>query len=151
MAGKNKSVRTITLCSSADFFKELIEIGVQLEARGFKIKLPLTAVKMKKSGDFNVAKYKTWFKNPNDYKKKAFLTKSHFDKVRSGDAILVVNNEKRGISGYIGGATLMEMAIASYLKKPIYVLNGVLKKSLLYEEIMGLKPIFINGDLSKIE
>ncbi len=145
-----KKHKIITLCSSADFFRELIEIGTKLEKMGFGVKLPLTATKMKKTGIYDAARYKTWFKNPQDYKKKALLIKGHFNKIRNADAVLVVNNNKKGISGYIGGNTLIEMAIAFDSKKPIYILSRISKKSSLYEEVMGLRPIFINGNLSKI-
>ena len=58
--------------------------------------------------------------------------------------------DKNGVKGYIGGNTLMEMGLAFYLKKKIYLLNEV--PELPYkEEILGVKPIILNGDLSKIK
>ncbi len=44
----------------------------------------------------------------------------------------------------------MEMAIAFHLKKPIYILNTIASALPHEEEIYGMQPIFINGDLSKI-
>ena len=122
----------------------------KLEKRGFKVKIPHTANKMKKSGDFDIKTYKTWFKNPNDYRKKTKLMRQHFKKVLECDAILVLNHEKNGVEGYIGGNGLMEMALAFHYRKPIYVLNPVFDTSPFYEEILGMNPIFLNGELLKL-
>src|SRR5258708_3890941 len=101
--------KTITICSSATFYRQVIEVKRELEKAGLKVLVPLTANKMEKAGDFNVGKVKKWLKDPKQYGRKTFLTKNHFDKVAKGDAILVLNYEKKGILGYIGGAVLMEM------------------------------------------
>jgi hypothetical protein len=105
---------------------------------------------MKKSGDYRVETYKTWYKNPKDYKKKASLMREHFKKVVECDAVLVLNYEKNGTQGYIGGNGLMEMALAFHLRRPIYILNPVLESSPLYEEILGVNPVFLNGSLSNL-
>ena len=143
-------IKTITICCSASFYKQALDIQARLQKRGFKVKIPHTANKMKKSGDFAVETYKTWFKNPKDYAKKARLMRQHFKKVLECDAILVLNYEKNGMEGYIGGNGLMEMALAFHYKKPIYVLNPVFESSPLYEEILGMNPVFLNGELSKL-
>ena len=76
--------------------------------------------------------------------------RAHFKKVVDSDAILVLNYEKRGIQGYIGGNGLMEMGIAFHYRKPIYILNAASKDLPFYEEIMGMQPVLLNGDLEKI-
>ena len=143
-------IKVITICCSASFYRQALEVQEKLQKRGFKVKIPVTANIMKKNGDFNVDRYKTWYKNPKDYAKKAKLMRQHFKKVVECDAILVLNYEKKGVQGYIGGNGLMEMALAFHLRKPIYVLNPVFQSSPLYEEIVGMAPIFLNGDLKKI-
>ncbi len=145
-----KAQKTITICASAAFFKKTLEVEKRLKKLGFRVKLPYTALKMKQSGDFRVEMYKTWFKNKKDYAKKRWLIESHFRKVISGDAILVVNEKKNDIDGYIGGNTLMEMAIAFHYKKPIYILNPISEKLGWKEEVFGMQPIFLNGNLKKI-
>ncbi|MCR4329711.1 MAG: hypothetical protein NUV65_04175 [Candidatus Roizmanbacteria bacterium] len=142
--------KIITICSSAAFFRECIAISVQLEKKGFTILLPETAQKMHAANDFDVSHYKTWQTSKQDFPKKALLIQHHFDKIVEGDAILVVNNIKHDIKGYIGGNTLMEMGLAFHLKKPIYILNSVPESAPNFEEIMGILPIFLNGDLDKI-
>jgi len=145
-----KKGKTITICSSASFYRQVIEIEKQLKTLGFKTKIPFTATRMRKYGDFNVENYKTWFKNPKDYSIKTRLMKHHFKKVEECDAVLILNYEKRGIAGYIGGNVLMEMAVAFLNKKPIYILNPIVDNLNIKEEILGLQPKFLNGDLTKI-
>ena len=65
------------------------------------------------------------------------------------DAALVANFDKNGVVGYIGANTLIEMGVAFYRKKPIYVLNSIPEMSYT-EEILGMQPIVVNGDLAKI-
>ncbi len=148
---KNKINKTIVICSSASFYKQVVEVEKQLKDLGFKVKTPLTVSKMKKSGDFRVETYKTWMERPDDYKRKAYLTRKHFIEVEKGDITLVLNYKKNGKEGYIGGAVLMEMAIAFYLKKSIYILNPIDESSKYKEELYGMIPKIINGDLSKLK
>lgn len=75
----------------------------------------------------------------------------HFDEIKKGDAILVVNPTKLAVKNYIGGNTLMEMGFAYYLKKPIYILNDIPKNMIYTEEIQGMRPIILRGDLRKIK
>lgn len=74
----------------------------------------------------------------------------HYEKIDWCDAILVINHEKRGIKGYIGGNTLIEIGVAFYLKKKIYIQNPVSSELSYKQEIMGMKPVMLDGDLSKI-
>jgi hypothetical protein len=76
--------------------------------------------------------------------------KGHFKKVLEGDAILVLNYRKNGIDGYIGGNVLMEMALAFHYKKPIFVLHQVTAALPLYEEVMGMRPRFLGGELTNL-
>jgi hypothetical protein len=136
---------TITICSSANFYRHAVEIQTQLEALGYKVIIPATAERMKQSNDYDVNHYKTWFGDKNDYHKKTALMNGHFNEVAKGNAILVLNYEKHGLDNYIGGNVLMEMALAFYLKKPIFILNEIPKESSFLEEIIGLNPIVLHG------
>lgn len=140
----------ITLCASASHYREVMDVKVELERLGHTVLVPITAERMQESGNFDVESYKTWFNDPNDYGKKQELMRHHFEKVVRGDAILVVNMEKRGLQGYIGGNVLMEMAIAFQFKKPIYLLNDIDEALPVKEEVLGLMPIVLKGDLGKI-
>lgn len=118
---------------------------------GFRVLIPITASKMKQSGNFSVDSYKTWIKNDEDYIQKTKLMRYHFKKVAKADAILVLNLEKNGIKAYIGGNVLMEMALAFHLNKPIFLYNTVPTDTFFTEEIRGMNPDIINRDLKKIQ
>lgn len=140
---------TITICSSANFYRQAVDIQALLARKGYRVLIPDTAEKMKQSGDYDVSHYKTWFADANDYHKKAALMRGHFDKVAKGDAILVLNYEKHGVQNYIGGNVLMEMALAFYLNKPIFILNEIPKESAFLEEIIGMGPIVLHGKVEE--
>ncbi len=136
----------ITICSSAAFYRQAVDIQEQLNKLGIEVIVPATATRMKETSDFDVSHYKTWFADANDYHKKSQLMRAHFEEVEKGDAILVLNYEKHGVENYIGGNVLMEMAIAFWLKKPIFILNEMPEESAFEEEIKGMEPILLHGD-----
>ena len=140
----------ITICSSANFYKQAVVIKMKLEALGYEVCIPLTARRMEETGDFDVSHYKTWYGDADDYHKKTALMDGHFNEISKGDAVLVLNYEKHGVPDYIGGNVLMEMAIAFYLKKPIYILNSIPAESPFLEEIIGLGSKAFNGELNAI-
>lgn len=143
-------MKTITICASAAHFKEVVEIGKKLTDLGYRVYLPKTAELMQKTGNFQVADYKTWWKDAKDYDKKTALIREHFSKIDQGDAILVVNLEKNGVKGYIGGNTLMEMGLAFFLGKPIYIYQPLSENPANKEEIYALQPIFLQGNLNDL-
>jgi hypothetical protein len=141
----------LAICSSASFYTEVIAFSYELEGLGINVILPKTAAKMKREGRENDEVYTDWSTASIGYHGKALLIRKHFDEISKGDAILVTNFEKQGKANYIGPNVLMEMAIAFHLKKPIYILNGQPEDSPLIDEILGLEPLFLNGDLGLIE
>ncbi|HEY4518586.1 MAG TPA: hypothetical protein VJG48_03120, partial [Candidatus Paceibacterota bacterium] len=64
---------------------------------------------------------------------------------------LVINEPKREIDGYIGGNTLIEIGVAFYLRKQIYISNPVSSALSYKQEIMGIKPVLLNGRLDLIQ
>lgn len=144
-------MKTITLCSSANFYKHVVELQEELETLGFEAIIPVSARKMKAAGDFNVEKNRSWLTNPEDYHIKTAYMRGHFEEIEKADAILVVNDEKHGRPGYIGANVLMEMALAFWLKLPIYILNPIEPDSPYMEEVIGMGSIVLDGDLSKIK
>lgn len=142
--------KIITICSSASFYQKVIEIEKELLKMGFKVEVPISARKMDEAGDFSMRGKKVWMEDPSQFYKKTELMDTHFKKVEEGDAVLVVNLDKNGVKEYIGGNVLMEMTLAYFLKKPIYVWKQVEKDHPFYEEVLGVNAIFLNEDLSKI-
>jgi diphthamide synthase subunit DPH2 len=143
--------KTIVLCSSANFYKHVNEIADELKKMGYKTLVPETAAKMRVSGNYDAQEHRSWYRDPKDFAIKSRLMRGHFDKVAKGDAILVVNDEKKGTKGYIGANALMEMGLAFFLRKPIYILDEVSQDMPIYEEVMGMQAVILNGNLGKIE
>lgn len=143
------SKKTIVICSSASLYKKIIPLEKQLKTLGYKVIIPFSARRMKKINDFSVNK--SWFKNPSDYKIKRNLINKHFKEIEKGDAVLIANFDKGELKNYIGGNVLMEITIAYYLKKKIYILNQIEDDLIFNEEIYGVNPIFLNGNLHEIK
>lgn len=148
----------ITLCGSIAFYKEMEEVKAALEKRGHEVKLPPTQIKNNKGEWIPVAEYYRLRKEAEAaggdtswiWDKKAEAMHNHFDKVAWADVVLITNYDKNGIKNYIGANTLLEMGLAFHLRKPIYLLNPIPEIS-GKEEVLGMKTVVINGDLSKIK
>lgn len=70
--------------------------------------------------------------------------------MQDADAILVLNLDKNGIKNYIGGNTFLEMGFAHVLNQKIFILNPI-PEMLYTTEIEAMKPVVLNGDLSKVK
>ncbi len=70
--------------------------------------------------------------------------------MQGADAVLVLNLDKNGIPNYVGGNTLMEIGFAHVLNQKIFLYNPIPDIVFYKTEIEAVKPIIINGDLSKI-
>ncbi|MFA5842021.1 MAG: hypothetical protein WC835_03655 [Candidatus Paceibacterota bacterium] len=145
----------ITLCGSIAFYDGMKDIKDKLEAIGHEVKLPPHEIKDESGSMMPVKEYYARRKAASDddawiWDRKAEAITDHFDKVVWADAILVTNYDKNGIDGYIGGNTLMEMGIAFHLKKPIYLLKKIPEIS-YKEEVLGMKTIVLNDDISLIK
>ena len=140
----------ITLCGSQNaehFVSEMKNTERRLIAEGHTVYSPDTL------GPEKIVTEK-WYQD--NYGREKFLelkpvwTKTHFKKIEKSDAVLIMNHEKKGIRGYFGSNTLMELSVAFYLEKKIYFLNPIGEDHPHYEEIIGLKPTVLNGDLANL-
>lgn len=144
----------ITLCGSIAFIDEMDALRKDLEVIGHEVKLPPLEIA---DGDGKMIPVKEYYairkSAPDDHvwiwQRKAEAIHNHFDKVVWADAILVCNYDKNGTAGYVGANTLLEMGLAFHLGKPIYLLSAIPEIS-YKEEILGMWPVVIGGDLKKI-
>lgn len=144
----------ITVCGSIAFYPEMLIAKQNLEALGHEVVLPPTEIKDESGNLISVEKYYEIRKTAGDneqwvWDRKSELITNYFEKEKWADVILVLNHDKNNISGYIGGNTLMEMGVAFFLNKKIFLLNTVPNIS-YKEEILAMRPIVINQDFSKI-
>lgn len=70
--------------------------------------------------------------------------------MQGADALLVLNYDKNGIKNYIGGNAFLEMGFAHVLHQKIYLLNPIPDMPNYGTEIIAMKPVVVNGDLSLI-
>jgi len=77
---------------------------------------------------------------------------NYFEIMKNTDCILVTNYEKNWMKWYIWWWVFMEMSVAFYMRKPIFLLNQMpSEKDLRYvQEISIMKPIIIEWNLKKI-
>jgi hypothetical protein len=145
----------ITICGSIAFYAEMQEMRQQLEFLGHEVKLPPVEVADEDGNMIPVGEYYIKRKAETNetgwiWDRKEEAMRLHFQKVEWCDTVLILNYEKNGIANYIGANTLLEMGLAFHLRKKIFLLNPIPEIS-YKEEILGMKPIIINGNLSKIE
>lgn len=151
----------VTLCGSIAFYKEFEAVRDQLRALGHEAIIPELAKEVPEQYGGGKKVYFGQYVEENggidafppghslwDLKETAI--RDHYNKIDWCEAILVVNPEKRGVAGYVGGNTLIEIGVAFYLKKKIFILNDVSATLTYKQEILGMKPVVLNGDLSGI-
>ncbi len=134
----------IAICGSMAFAKEMCEIKKQLEVKSHEIILP-HGTEILADGFLAPESSKESVEN----KIKHDLFRHYFKLIQDCDAILVLNFSKNNIDNYIGGNSLIEMAFAHVLNKKVFLLHPIPKIS-YSDEIIGMQPIVLNGNLDKI-
>jgi len=81
---------------------------------------------------------------------KETMLHAHHENVNKNDAVLVLNFEKNNQPNYIGGGTFLEVAKAFELRKKIFFYNP-LPECIFTDELKGMNPTIINGDLTLIK
>ena len=107
----------ITICGSMSVSKEMVDVEQKLIALGHTVILP--------EFTHNYAEMDTIDKMHTESAKnkvKYDLIRGYFDKIKESDTVLIVNVNRKGIDGYIGGNSFLEMGFAHILNKPIYLL-----------------------------
>ena len=125
------------------FAKEMLEAQKQLEALAHEVLIPI---------DTQDCLAKPELQENLEWCMSQDLDKDHFNKVANSDAVLILNYPKNNIVGYIGGSTLMELGLARHLDKKIFILHNLpSEEEIRYAlEIKAMRPIILNGDISKI-
>jgi hypothetical protein len=141
----------ICICGSIAFFDEMIEAKKELEKKGHEVDLPPTEIKNEKGEMISVKEYYRIRKETSEntgwiWDRKKEVIMNHFRKIEWSDAVLVLNHEKNDIKGYVGANTLIEMGLALWLGKFIYLLHEI-PEIAAKEEILGMQPVVLNGKL----
>lgn len=126
----------ILIHASLDFKEEMLAAKAEMERTlGIRVTLPeLTRYQHIRDVDGDDAEF-TRIKNR--------LTVENMNNVRESDALFILNYSHRGITNYVGGNSFMEMCVAFYLGKPIYLLHDVPEGMPYTEEIKALSPTVV--------
>ena len=131
------------ICASKHNYHKIPKIVPELEKAGHVLTMPnsydepFLEEKMKK---FSKEKHAAW---------KQEMIKKDEEIIMPQDAILVLNLEKNSVMNYIGGATFLEIYTAFRLGKKVFLYNPI-PDCIFTDELCGMNPIILNGDLSKI-
>ncbi len=132
-------MKTITICGSMKLIEKMKEIEQNLKDLGFDVLLPNTS---------EVSDY-TIMSESEQYSHKNRMIIDHLDKIRQGDAILVVNDRLKDIDSYIGANSFLEIGFAYSMGKKVFLFNEIPQQPNSVE-IGGMLPICLKGDLSFI-
>lgn len=133
----------IFICSSKYFYKDIPPIKEFLESKGYIITLPNSYDNPgmeDKMRNISQEEHSAW---------KGEMLRLQKEKVLDCDAILVLNLEKNGQKNYIGGATFLEVYMAFDFQKKIFLYNDF-PDNILLDELVGMNPTIINGNLELI-
>lgn len=134
----------ILILGSMSFAPEMKEIGAKLTKIGFNVRLPeFTEDYTKCSTREEMHEQAVKNKLSNN------LYEVYHHLIEQTDFILIVNEKKKNIDGYIGANALIEMGFAKALNKKIFLLNPIPEMD-YQDEIIATTPTILNGDLSKI-
>lgn len=134
----------VIICGSISAADEILSVKRQLEKKGHEVGVPEGV----KNFELRARTEVSDTEKAND-KIQHDLIRGYFVKMKEYDIVLIVNPEKRGVPGYIGGNTLIEMAFAHVLGKKLHVLYPL--PLLPYSaEIFAMQPIVLNGDVSML-
>ena len=131
----------ITICMSMSLRGRLPELCAKLERAGHTVLTPVD------TREFD-------YERANDHeraelKRDKDLIRTHYEKIKASDAILVLNEDLPGKANYIGGNSFLEMGFAHVLNIPIYLMQDV-PDSPYRSEMLAMDPIVIHGDLNEI-
>lgn len=121
---------------------QMRQIKNTLESQGHEVVMPECSTRKQeqeiKSG---------CYRDTAELKVKYNYIQGHFDAVKSGDCILVVNG-KLNKKNYIGANTFLEIGVAYFLGKPIYIFNKrPSRQRYLLDELDAMNPAYLNGKL----
>jgi nucleoside 2-deoxyribosyltransferase len=132
-------MKTIVICGSMKLKQKMSEVENKLKDLGFQVLLP----NMTETGDYASMTEK------EQYQFKNRMITDHFNKIRQGDAVLILNDRLKDTDNYIGANSFLEIGFAFSLGKKIFILNDLPQQPNTVE-IGGMLPVCLKGDLTKI-
>jgi nucleoside 2-deoxyribosyltransferase len=129
----------ICICGSMSVLLKMKEVRDVLEKKNISIEMP----SLDEPVDYSV------LSELERASHKTEMIRRHLLRIQKSDAILVVNEDAKGVENYIGANAFLEMGFAFALDKPIFLLNSIPQQS-NRDELLGLQPIELHGNLDAI-
>ena len=127
----------IAICGSMAFAKDMLEAQETLKGMGHEPLVPIDTHECVENPGLTVDMEHCIANN---------VVRDHYEKIESSDAVLIINHAKNGVKGYVGANTLIEMGIAHFLKKRIFLLNKI-PDMRCGVEIKLMEPTVLDGRL----
>lgn len=138
----------IMICGSMTFAKEMIAAQEDLSKFGHEVFVPCdTDLHLSSPGFIDDLDADREHLVENNVMRRCF------DLLADSEAVVFLNFQKNGQDGYIGTSSLMEMGLAYYLGKKIFLLYDVPPPSVARwaHEVLSFQPIVLNGNLDILQ
>lgn len=101
----------VSICGSMSCLAEMKKLAERLETRALRVHLP-------EETDID------WdsIEDSEQVSLKKGLIDRHLENIQNSDVVLIANFPRKGVDGYIGANTLMEIAFSYALGKPVALL-----------------------------
>lgn len=139
------------------FLEKMNDIKSQLEAMGYDVVAPTLTQEEIETGADTFMDYvdaqggvEKVLPDNDIWKIKEQGMLEYKDKIDQTDILLVCNFDKGEKKNRIGDNTFMEMGYAFFLGKKIFVLQGPPYGDDKIEEVLGMRPVFLNGNVDLI-
>lgn len=137
----------IAIIGSMKFAEDMVKIKKQLDEIGHTASIPIGTEPHLNDKEFtdNLDDTLEWCITHD-------IMRRNFQQVAVSDAVLVLNYKRNGVEGYIGVSALLEMGVAHYLGKKIFLIQQPpdYKDARWAHEVAIMQPTIIKGDLTKI-
>jgi len=134
----------IIICGSISAAVEIVRVQQELVRAGHEVEIP-EGVK-----HTELRRLEGSIEEKAEVKIQHDLIRGYYEKMKDYEVVLIVNPELKGIKGYIGGNTLIEMAFAHILRKRLYCLYP-LPEMAYSSELVAMQPIILNGKLEALD
>lgn len=130
------------------FAKEMVEVQKKLKKLGHEASIPVESEPHLKDDTFvDSLEANLQFCISED------VMRRNFKEVTHNDAILVLNYKRNDLDGYIGISALLEMGIAHFHGKKIFLYHAPPDYNQVRwaHEVAIMQPVILKGDLQKIK
>ena len=131
----------ITICASMTLVERIRAVQATLRELGHEVYVPVEIEEFDYL-DASTAE-RAALKREHD------LIREHWRKIKRSDAILVLNEDAKGVPHYIGGNSFLEMGFAHIRELPIYLLWPIPQMPYA-SEMAAMDAVVIEGDLRRI-